>query len=61
MSVTREQLTEAINRYLEAFDEGPPIYGMDEAEAMELIENAIESGEKIIQEIETDIPKGAYT
>lgn len=40
-------LPEAIRAYYEKFDEGPPIFEMDETEALSLIEKALESGEPI--------------
>ena len=36
---------EAIIKYFEMFDEGPPILDMDDEDAIEAIEEALESGE----------------
>lgn len=50
---------EAIEAYTEKFNEGPPVFGMDEAEAIKLIEKAIDTNTKIEEGAETQAPEGA--
>ena len=50
---------EAIKLYREAFNEGAPIYGMDEEEAIARIIEAVETGNKITVGAEENIPKDA--
>jgi len=52
-------LMEAIQAYSEKFDEGPPVFGMEEADAIARIEKAIETNTKIEEGAEVDIPDGA--
>lgn len=53
-------LETAITTYVEAFDEGPPIFGLPEDEALALIEEALRTGEKVTEGVEADMPKDAY-
>ena len=50
---------EAIKLYKETFNEGAPIYGMEEDESIARIKEAVETGKKIIDGAEANIPKGA--
>ena len=50
---------EAIKLYRETFNEGAPIYGMEEEEAIARIKQAVETGNKIIEGAEANVPKGA--
>lgn len=54
------ELQEAVGRYIDTFDEGPPIFGMEEDEALSLINQAIEDGDPIEEGAEEDLPPGAY-
>ena len=54
------ELKDAIGRYIDQFDEGPPIFGMDEDEALSLINQAIEDAEPIEEGAEEDLPPEAY-
>ncbi len=45
-----KKLPEAIAAYREEFDEGPPIWGLEDDEAIEKIERALKSGEPIDDE-----------
>ena len=49
---------EAIKLYRETFNEGPPIYGMEEEEAITRIKHAVETGKKIADGAEANAPKG---
>ncbi|MDH5571703.1 MAG: hypothetical protein OEY89_08060 [Gammaproteobacteria bacterium] len=53
-------LSEAIALYIQAFDEGPPIFEMVEEDAIAAMVKAIETGEAIKQGAEMNIPKDAY-
>lgn len=50
---------EAIKLYRETFNEGTPIYGMEEDEAIARIKEAVETGKKIIEGAEANIPRDA--
>ena len=52
-------LVDAIRAYTEHFDESPPIFGTDEVEAIARIRQAIDTGRKIEQGAEADIPPDA--
>lgn len=52
-------LIEAISRYRSRFDEGPPVIGMEEDEAIEMILDALEKGKPITEGPEITLPKGA--
>ncbi len=52
-------LAEAVRAYTKRFDEGPPIFGLGEREAMELINRALESGKPARTGAESDLPHGA--
>ena len=39
---------EAIQLYRETFNEGAPVYGMEEGEAIARIKQAVETGKKIL-------------
>jgi len=52
-------LKDAIAAYFEKFDEGPPIFGMDEVDAVDAIESALELGKPMEEGAEADIPSGA--
>lgn len=54
-----KDLKSAIAAYIERFDEGPPVFGMEEADAIRAIERAIKSGEPIEDGAEANIPDGA--
>lgn len=54
-----KDLKSAIAAYIERFDEGPPVFGMEEADAIRAIERAIKSGEPIEEGAESNIPDGA--
>ena len=41
-------LQEAIEAYIEQFDEGPPIFGLSDEEAVRRIQQSLESGEKML-------------
>ena len=47
---------EAIKLYIDTFNEGPPIYGVEEEEAIASINEAIETGIKIEHGAEDDVP-----
>ena len=49
---------ETINLYIETFNEGPPVYGMEEEEAIARIKEAVETGKKIVDGAEANAPKG---
>ena len=52
---------EAIQAYVEKFDEGPPIREMEEQEAIRAIEAALESGKPMESSpIEDELPEGAF-
>lgn len=53
-------LQEPIRAYIERFDEGPPIYGMEPEDAIMAIEEALKTGNPMAQGAEKDIPDGAY-
>lgn len=53
------ELQEAIIAYRKKFDEGPPIWGMSDNEAIEIIINAIESGVAIEEGVEKNAPDDA--
>ncbi len=50
-----------IKAYFEKFDEGPPIYGMEEDEANRLMKKAIETGVKIEDSEDLTVPDDFYT
>lgn len=50
---------EAIAAYIERFDEGPPIFGWDEHEAVAAIEQALRDGKPLTAGAETQIPPQA--
>ncbi|MCP5426754.1 MAG: hypothetical protein H6966_00635 [Chromatiaceae bacterium] len=52
-------LQEAIRAYIETFGEGPPIWSLDELEAVQLIKTAIETGKRFEPPVDPDIPPGA--
>ena len=52
-------LKEAIQAYYDKFDEGPPIFGMPEEEAIAMIQEAIEKNQPIDEGAEIDIPEDA--
>lgn len=54
--MTRKEL---IRAYFDRFGEGPPIFGMDEKEAVILMREALREGRPIEQGAEQDIPPGA--
>lgn len=49
-----------IKRYSEVFGEGPPIFGMEEDEALEKMRNAISTGKEITDTPDKHIPDGAF-
>lgn len=49
----------AIRAYKERFDEGPPIFGWDEREAIAAIEHALRDGKPLTAGAETQIPPQA--
>ncbi len=53
------ELKQAIIAYIDKFDEGPPIFGMEDDGAIQRIESAIESGEPLEEGAETVIPDDA--
>lgn len=54
-----DKLQDAITAYIEQFDEGPPIFDMEEDEAILSINEALESGKPLEEGLEKDIPDGA--
>ncbi len=52
-------IEQAIKLYFDTFNEGAPIIGMEEDEAIARIKKAVEIGEAIKQGAEVEIPKGA--
>lgn len=52
-------LMEAVRAYVDRFDEGPPVLGMDEAEAIAMIEEALHAGKPIEDGPESQLPPGA--
>ena len=52
-------LAEAIRAYIDRFEEGPPVYGMETEEAVALIRQALERGTPMHRGAETDIPGDA--
>jgi hypothetical protein len=52
-------IMELIYEYRGKFDEGPPIYGMEENEAIKKMQYAIDNNKKIEEGAEADIPPGA--
>ena len=54
-----QNLNEAIAAYVEKFGVGPPVFGMEEAEALEAINQSFASGKQINRGAERNIPKGA--
>ncbi|MDH5571665.1 MAG: hypothetical protein OEY89_07865 [Gammaproteobacteria bacterium] len=53
-------MSEVIALYIQAFDEGPPIFGMAEEDAIAAMVKAIETGEEIKHGAEMNIPKDAH-
>jgi len=47
---------QAIKAYFEKFNEGPPVIGMEEAEAIKKIQDAIENNQIIEEGAEADLP-----
>lgn len=54
-----QELKAAITAYRERFEVGPPIFGMEEADALHAINQALTSGKEITRGAEGSIPKGA--
>ncbi|MCB1751045.1 MAG: hypothetical protein KDI74_04920 [Gammaproteobacteria bacterium] len=52
-------LTKAIKAYIEMFDVGPPIWGLDEDAAIRLIEESLRTGKQLEPPEDPDIPPGA--
>jgi len=55
----RMTLMEAVSAYIDKFDEGPPIFEMDEHRAISLIKKAIKDGRPMEESADRDIPPGA--
>jgi hypothetical protein len=51
---------QAINSYIDHFHEGPPVFGMEEDEAIEKIKTAIRNDERIEEGAEANIPQDAH-
>lgn len=49
-------LKQAIQAYIEKFNEGPPIMGMEETEAIKKILDSIDNNAKIEQGAENNLP-----
>lgn len=54
------EYSDLIKLYRKTFGEGASIFDMLEEEAIKLMKEAIETGKKIKQGAEKDIPKDAY-
>ena len=54
-------LPEAISAYREKFDVGPPIWEMEEDEALEKIERALKNGEPMDDDDGNVLPDGTFT
>lgn len=54
-----QSLSEAVAAYVKNFGVGPPIFGMEEVEALDAIDQALASGQPINHGAERHIPKGA--
>lgn len=52
-------LQEAIGAYIDRFEEGPPIFGMSEDDAIDLIQQALDEGTPMKDGAELDIPGDA--
>jgi hypothetical protein len=52
-------LVEAIRAYTERFDEGPPVFGWNETEAIAAIGQALRDGKPLTHGAESDIPSSA--
>ena len=50
-------LMKAIEAYVEKFEEGPPVFGMEEDDAIAQIKKAIETNKKIEDGAEVDAPE----
>lgn len=53
------QLQAALAACIDRFNEGPPIWGMEESESIKRIEAALESGEPIDVDMTAGLPVGA--
>lgn len=53
-------LREAKELYIKTFDEGPPIFEMEEKGAIAAIIKAVETGKEMEYGTEKNIPKDAY-
>jgi len=55
----QNELMTLIKQYFDKFNEGPPIFGMEEDEALEKMRNAISTGKEITDTPDKHIPDGA--
>lgn len=54
-----KDMNTAIAAYIEKFNEGPPIFEMEEEAAIKAIQHAIDTGEPIEEGAEANLPDGA--